>query len=170
MCTYNALSVTSFKQFLEDAYKLIVKHTDTDRRWQPLLLSIPYMRDPEFLAGWVLTEDYIKYMEECVQYMKENAQVRGPHPKAVLEPEIYSKYDVLVRTGFTPLSIHEMERVLEVMKKAILEGQGRTTELSTLRQAFHKYIDECDRRRGTSFVETYPEMVDFYNMCKNEHP
>ena len=170
MCTYNMLSVSSFKDFLKDAYDLIVKHTNTVNRWQPLLLSIPYMRDPEFLAGWILTEDYIKYMEECVEYMKENAQVRAPHPKAATEPEIYGKYDILVKTGFTPLSIHEMERVLEVMKKAITTGSGRNTDLGLLRQAFHKYIDECDHRRGTSFIETFPEMADFYYMCKNVHP
>jgi organic radical activating enzyme len=169
MCTYNALSVSSFKEFLKDALTLMHKHVNYIDRWHPVLLSVPYMRDPEFLAGWVLTPDYLKYIEECVAFMKENVQVIGPHPLKGTQPQ-YDQWEQLVKPGFTEYIIHDMERVLEVMKNAINTGAGRVTDLAILRQSFHKFIDESDRRRGTNFVETFPEMADFYYMCKNEYP
>jgi len=27
-------------------------------------------------------------------------------------------------------------------------------------------FDEFDKRRGKNFLETFPEMEDFYNLCK----
>jgi hypothetical protein len=172
MCTYNALSVTSFKKFLEDAYALIVKHSSVNGRGQPLVISIPYMRDPEFLAGWILTEDYIKYIEECVGYMRDHLIHWTPK---YIDGEI--KYDEhgyrisdLTTPGFSKLSVHDMERVLEVMKNAIINNEGRNRDVATLRRSFHQFVDECDKRRGTSFLSTFPEMAEFYHMCKNEYP
>jgi hypothetical protein len=36
------------------------------------------------------------------------------------------------------------------------------------RKDFYNWFTEYDRRRGTDFVSTFPELVDFYNSCKNE--
>ena len=34
------------------------------------------------------------------------------------------------------------------------------------RHNFYKYFSEHDRRRGTNFVKTFPELEEFYNFCK----
>ena len=39
-------------------------------------------------------------------------------------------------------------------------------DLITNRQDFYRFFNEHDKRRGTNFVETFPEMEDFYNQCK----
>jgi len=175
MCTYNALSVTSFKRFLEDAYQLILKHTDIINRGQPLLLSIPYMREPEFLSAWILTEDYIKYIEDCVNYLKEH-QIVWEVSDSLTDKVNYDeggfayKISTLKKPGFSKFAVHDMERVLEVMKNAIVNNVGRNRDVATLRRSFHQFIDECDKRRGTSFLTTFPEMAEFYHMCKNEYP
>jgi len=28
------------------------------------------------------------------------------------------------------------------------------------------FVDEHDKRRGTDFLDTFPEMEEFYRMCK----
>jgi len=163
MCTYNALSVTSFKGFLMDAYDLIQKYTDPYVRMQPIIISIPYLRQPEFLSAWNLTEDFLGYIEECTEYMKEKTRKTKKNPDA---PEGYS----VVKPGFPLLCTQEMERVLEVMKNAIINNVGRNHDVAVLRRAFHQFIDECDNRRNTSFLTTFPEMADFYYFCKNNYP
>ena len=31
---------------------------------------------------------------------------------------------------------------------------------------FAKHFEEHDKRRGTNFVKTFPELEEFYNFCK----
>ena len=38
--------------------------------------------------------------------------------------------------------------------------------LSKQRKDFVLFIDEYDKRRGKNFLETFPEMEDFYDLCK----
>ena len=34
------------------------------------------------------------------------------------------------------------------------------------REDFVKFVDEHDKRRGTNFLETFPELTNFYNKYK----
>ena len=36
------------------------------------------------------------------------------------------------------------------------------------RKDFYNWFTEYDRRRSNNFKETFPELVDFYNSCKDE--
>ena len=38
--------------------------------------------------------------------------------------------------------------------------------LNKTRRDFYNFITAHDKRRGTNFQETFPELVDFYNDCK----
>jgi hypothetical protein len=40
-------------------------------------------------------------------------------------------------------------------------------KLLTQQRDFFIFFDEHDRRRGTNFVKTFPELEEFYNFCKN---
>ena len=49
------------------------------------------------------------------------------------------------------------------------EGLNRSDEeLSTDLIRFYDYFTEYDRRRGLNFLETFPEMTDFWNNAKKE--
>jgi len=163
MCAYNILSVSSFKPFLEDAFALIQKYTTPVTRNQPLVVSIPYVRHPEHLSAWVLDSTYLKYMEECVEYMKERPIKSTPD---LLAKDGYR----VIESGFTESSIAEMIRIYEVMKNAIVNNVGRNHNIIDLRRGFYQFIDQCDARRGTSFLTTFPEMTEFYNNCKTNYP
>jgi hypothetical protein len=103
-------------------------------------------------------------MEECTDYM--NLRIR----KVVPDNTVVNGYRV-VESGFPELCAQEMERVLEVMKNAIVNNVGRIIgNVGSLRRAFHQFIDECDSRRNTSFLTIFPEMKEFYYFCKNQYP
>jgi len=35
------------------------------------------------------------------------------------------------------------------------------------RKDFYIFVNEHDRRRGTSFLDTFPELENFYKVCGN---
>jgi hypothetical protein len=35
------------------------------------------------------------------------------------------------------------------------------------RKDFFRFFTEHDRRRGTDFLKTFPELEEFWNLCKN---
>lgn len=161
MCTYNALSVTSFTQHMQALYKIVTENTHSLRPI-PISLSIPYLRNPQWLSAWILTEDYIKYMEESIEFLK-SAQC-----ELIFEE---GKEEVIVtKPGFPVGNLMDLKRGVEVMKKAIRENVGRFRDVEIDRRAFHTFIDEFDKRRGSSFLTTFPEMAEFYHYCKNEYP
>ena len=41
-----------------------------------------------------------------------------------------------------------------------------STKLNHLRGQFAEYIVEYDARRGTNFLETFPEFEEFFTQCK----
>jgi organic radical activating enzyme len=149
MCTYNLLSVTSFTDFLKDMFELKVKYGSAHGRQIPLSVDVPYLRHPAFLAPWVLTENFLSYIADSVTFMHRHAQVSG--------------WMDLATKGFYDYEIHRMERLYYVVLKAMGANKPENIEQ---RNNFAAYVDEYDRRRGTSFVNTFPELEGFYNFCK----
>jgi hypothetical protein len=64
--------------------------------------------------------------------------------------------------GFYEHEINKMERLYYVAKDEPRSKQ----DLYRNRKDFALFFDEHDRRRGTNFLKTFPEMSDFYHMCK----
>jgi len=60
MSTFNALSVTSYKDFLNDMLGL------------DMLLDIPYLRYPEFLSIGILDNTFVDAMQQSVDFMQAN--------------------------------------------------------------------------------------------------
>ena len=40
-------------------------------------------------------------------------------------------------------------------------------KLTVDRKDFAAFVDEYDHRRGTDFKATFPELINFYNQCKD---
>ena len=64
MCTYNALGVVKFKQFLAQLAKW--------KKKQNILIDISYLRHPEFMSIKVLPKEFGRYIEESLAFMEEN--------------------------------------------------------------------------------------------------
>jgi len=50
--------------------------------------------------------------------------------------------------------------------ESILTGLNGNKNRDNLRANWYRFINEHDERRGTNFLETFPEMKTFYNNCK----
>lgn len=149
MCTYNALSVSSFTDFLKDMLEIKLEYSDRHSRVLPLSVDVPYLRHPEFLAPWILTENYLQNIEDSVTFMYRNAES--------------SKWYPLAAKGFFDYEIHRMERLYYLVR----DNMGNTESNLLQRKNFAAFIDEYDSRRGTNFAETFPELVGFYDYCKD---
>ena len=63
--------------------------------------------------------------------------------------------------------------MLEYEKFKRVVGYMSTTKYSPEklkegRKDFYNWFTEYDRRRGTDFLKTFPDLASFYNRCKDE--
>ena len=150
--TFNCLSVTSFKEFLEGILELREKWSKENQfamGWevpeQRIWFDIPLLRNPAWQNLQVLPSQYQFYMEEAIQFMEQN-----------IANEDYVDYK-----GFKDFEIAKAKRNLEIMKKELPQEK-----LIRDRADFNKFFTEHDLRRNTNFLTTFPEMHDFWAMCE----
>lgn len=152
MSAYNILSIPSFKLMMDDIIEMKHKYTVQPERSGPVSLDIPYVRWPEFLAPWVISEDHLHYIEDSVTHMLKNRQV--------------TQWPPLCGKGFFDYEVNRFERLFYVIRNEINSLSTNPSRLKQIRTNFVEYIDEYDKRRGTHFLNTFPELGDFYRSCK----
>lgn len=145
MCTFNALSIVGFPGLLRQIAGLKEKYANGERtNGASVILDVSYLRHPQFLSIKILTPDFVELHAHNIEVMRQNSEVaRGPF------------------LGYFPFEIAKMERILDYMK--VPEDEG---SLKVRRSDFAKYILEHDRRRGTLFAQTFPEMKSFFELCR----
>ena len=62
--------------------------------------------------------------------------------------------------GFKDFEIQKMLRNLAVWK-------SEKADLTLQKRNFYAFFNEHDRRRGTNFLNVFPEMEEFWVECKN---
>lgn len=144
MCTFNALSVTSFQDFLACVLKLRKKYSSV-KRPIPLLIDISYLRNPSFMTAQILPTSYNSIAEKLLGYMKEHSASNTGYP-----------------WGFLDYEITKMKRLVEWIK-----AKPNDKLLSQNRATFHRFFKAHDLRRKTDRFQTFPEMADFFHLCKN---
>lgn len=146
MSTYNLLSVTSYIPFLKDV--LDIKRTYGTPSYNPLLLDIPYLRYPEHQSIFLADLDQLHMINEQVTYMYEN-----------LESKDISR----ANRDFSLAEAEKLHRIFDMAKNS-LDTHSETTNIN--RRDFTVFVDEHDRRRGTNFVKTFPELESAYKKWK----
>lgn len=139
MSTYNCLSVTTYLEFLKDI--LEIKKYAKQREFGNISLDIPYLNHPYHQSVKILTDDFKKNINEQVSFC-----------------ESYSNIDA----GFNEYEIFKLKRV-----GSLFDHKTTDFDLVTNRSDFIKFVDTHDIRRNTNFLETFPQMRDFYYYCKN---
>jgi hypothetical protein len=152
MSTYNILSVTSYMPFMKDLLALNNTFNHYQNRVHPLIFDIPYLRYPEHLSMTILTPDYLEKVEEQVTFMYQNRQT--PH------------WQPLAGNGFYDWEVEKLQRVYHLLESTFKVGEHLQQSTVNKRKDFVRFVDEHDRRRGTNFLETFPEMEEFYKLCK----
>ena len=151
MATYNITSVSSYHHVIEKVFDLKKKHYNGKRyRHYAIILDTSYLRHPEFLSVRILPIKWSEKIREDVGIMEKYAEEKYTY--------IYGHG----HSGYYDFEREKLRRVADYIE-APMEDVGN---LLKLRSDFAKYIDEFDKRRGKNFVETFPEMEDFYNSCK----
>ena len=150
--TFNCLSITSFKEFLEGILELREKWSKENQYamgWevpeQRIWFDIPLLRNPAWQNIQVLPSQYQDYMKEAIEFMEQN-----------IANEDYVDYK-----GFKDFEIAKAKRNLDIMKKELPQEK-----LIRDRADFNKFFTEHDLRRNTNFLKTFPEMHDFWAMCE----
>jgi len=147
MITFNIFSVTTFQTLLEKILEWRKKYNDTDSgRWQRMQFDTPYLKEPlQYDINILPKEDYIPYMESHLNFIRDNI-------------------DETSKFAFTNMEYEKFRRVVDYMKttnynqEKIIEG----------RRDFWNYFKEHDRRKNVDFVSTFPEMSNFFEICKKE--
>jgi hypothetical protein len=144
MSTYNALSVPSYTKFLQDVLRLKALYYRPEYKQTAVLLDIPYLRWPPHQSIFILTEDFATTIKEHVDFITSYAEGTAT--------ETYR--------GFDRLEVERMKRIYEIFLS------HTEPNIETNRKDFVVFVDEHDRRRGTNFLTTFPELTEFYNYCK----
>lgn len=142
MVTFNALSLTSFKDLLVFIKETREKHPE--KGFERLRLDLSYLRHPHYQSVQVLPESYMSFMDDIVNYLEENSSQRYPS------------------VGFDSYEILKADRIRAWMKQRLPQP-----ELEENRRHFYEFFAEHDRRRGTQFLAVFPEMKEFWESCKS---
>jgi organic radical activating enzyme len=152
MATFNMLSVTSFKDMLADLLVLKNKYTIQPQRPHTVSIDIPYIRYPDFMTTWTMPEEWLKHIEDTITWMYQNLQ--------------QTYWPPLCGKGFFDHEIKKLERVYIVCKEAINDA-SKQNEIAVNRKNFVAFVDEHDKRRGTDFLKSFPEMKQYYTAWKS---
>ena len=147
MITFNILTVTNFQSLLEKILEWRVKYNGFEQnKWQRIRFDTPYLKEPLQYDMNILPKD--KYM----QYMKSHLDF------------ILANLDDKNRSKFNDLEYAKFERVVKYMESSIYTPE----KLKEGKRDFFNWFTEYDRRRGTNFLETFPDLADFYFECAQE--
>lgn len=139
MMAINALSITDFMGFIKF-------FTDIARKYpHRISLTANIVRYPAYLDVRILPEELLKELH--TQFSDE-----------IDEHLVW----------FEQKSRLQIKRLIGYLKDRSDFVQRKRTEpeVEILRKDFVLFVDEHDRRRGTDFASTYPELVPFYNSVK----
>tara|TARA_B110000503_G_scaffold104062_1_gene155295 strand:+ start:5682 stop:7046 length:1365 start_codon:yes stop_codon:yes gene_type:complete len=143
MCTFNILSVTSFTDFLEKVLEWRKQYHDPKRR--RIRFDTPYLKEPLQYDMHILPkEEFIPYFDKILKFIEDNKDDSDTTKFSELEYERFRR----VRNYFATVKYDEHK---------ITEG----------RKDFYNWFTEYDKRRNTNLLETFPEMTEFWKLCKS---
>lgn len=145
MCAYTLLSPFRFNTLLEFVRQTKQKFISSKRYWtSPIIMDISTVNYPRFVNITTAQSFTNGALENNYNFMLENQeQTHKPH------------------LGFYDFEVEKMKRVQEVIKAPVSENY-----LKKQRSDFYNFIIEYDRRRKTDFLNTFPELSDFFAECE----
>lgn len=145
MITFNILSVTTFKTFLAKVLEWRKQYGwYEDKKEHRVRFDTPYLRDPiQYDMNLLPKQEFMPFMKESLKFMEDNV-------------------DDNASDKFTSVEFEKFKRVVDYM-----ESTNYTREkLIEGRRDFYNWFAAMDQRRGTNFLETFPEMEAFYKLCE----
>jgi len=136
--TMNNLSVTGFLPLMQWILDLRRQHSQT---YQRVWFDTPVLRQPAWQSLQTLGESYAVKLEQARDFMMENLETAA-------DPF----------HGFKDYEVQRLERDIAWMRSTV---NVSTQDLGD----FYRFFTEHDRRRGTDFEKTFPEMITWWRQC-----
>jgi organic radical activating enzyme len=137
--TMNNLSVLGLQEQLDYILDLRRHHSTT---YQRVWFDTPLLRQPAWQSLQILPPAYADVLERVADWMELNLETPA-------DPF----------HGFKDYEVQRMRRNIAWMR----EG---TDNVEQKRADFYRFFTEHDRRRGTDFLGTFPEMKAFWKECE----
>ena len=138
--TMNNLSVSSLQQLLEGILELRRKHSTT---YQRVWFDTPVLRQPAWQSLQTLPESYVQKLESVRDWMSQNLTTSDN-----------------LHHGFKDYEVARLDRDIAWMRSA------QSQDHSLARADFYRFFREHDCRRGTDFLQTFPEMRSWWAECE----
>lgn len=140
--TMNNLSVTSLENLFAGILGLRKTYSTT---YQRVWFDTPVLRQPHWQSLQILPESYVERLENLWAWMIRQAE---------REDDPYH--------GFKDYEIARLDRDIDWMRA----GQQLDADYVRKNKAdFYRFFSEHDRRRGTDFLSTFPEMRSWWQEC-----
>lgn len=139
--TMNNLSVTSLDKLLQGILSLRQEYSDT---YQRVWFDTPVLRQPAWQSLQTLPESYCTVLDRIKLWMLDNQETPTTRFK-----------------GFKDYEVQRLDRDIAWMRR------GQQEDHSVAWGDFFRFFSEHDRRRGTDFLKTFPEMKSFWQQCQS---
>jgi len=145
MITFNVFSVTSFKSLLEKFLEWRKQYGwFEERKEHKVRFDTPYLREPiQYDMNILPKEEFMPYMYESLQFMKDNLDDERPD-------------------AFSTIEYEKFKRVVDYMAETVYSNE----KLIEGRRDFYNWFNELDDRRENDMLSIFPEMMDFYRLCQ----
>jgi hypothetical protein len=141
--TMNNLSVMGITDLLQWILHLRQQYSST---YQRVWFDTPLLRSPSWQSMQILPPVYADRLEDVADWMEANKE-SADRPFQ----------------GFKDYEIQRMRRDIDWMR----EGSKLDPEYVKMQRAdFYRFFNEYDKRRNRNFLETFPEMKEFWNECR----
>jgi organic radical activating enzyme len=146
--TFNLLSITSFKDFLMVILKLRSKYNKQTQKekynnaFQRIWFDIPILRSPEWMSIFNANDDQIYRLKEIAKWMRKN--------------NTQNQYNSTLE-GFKDFEIEKVCRNINLLEENRFRDEILIKNLNNCRTFFYEH----DRRRGTDFKKTFPEIDEW---------
>ena len=141
--TMNNLSVTGLPKLFDGILQLRQKYSKT---YQRVWFDTPVLRQPAWQSLQILPESYVEQLVNLHAWMAGKIETQD------------NRFQ-----GFKDYEIARLDRDIAWMR----DGQKLSTEhIQHNRADFYRFFAEHDRRRGTDFLRTFPEMTSWWKECE----
>ena len=138
--TMNNLSVLGLQSQLEWILNLRKQHSHT---YQRVWFDTPVLRQPAWQSLQTLPESYASLLDQAADWMESNLET-----------------DQDPFHGFKDYEVQRLRRDIAWMR------EGQKQDNSVAKADFYRFFSEHDRRRGTDFLKTFPEMRAWWAECE----
>jgi len=147
MATFNAMSVFGYSKLIDKVFELKKKYHNGQRYWiSAVQLDTTYLRWPSHMSVKILEKDHKDLILDMAKKVFYHASPSFNHDNY----------------GFSDVEVQKIKRLYDYS----ISEDDFNVDLN--RNDFILFVDEHDRRRGTNFLETFPEFEKLYNYVKNK--